>query len=141
MAIALGAWAASHLGGTQDHAARQRPGDHGPHQASNARTTSKLSDAPAPSVLASSDADYGAARADMLETERAHAREAGRGSDFMNKLPAEDQEWVIAESAAAFARGQVDFNELPEYVDQLASVRTFDVIERKAQYMSPEAFR
>ena len=77
----------------------------------------------------------------MLEMERAQALEAGRDSDFLSRLPADDREWVIAESAAALARGQVDVAELPDYVDQLASVRAFDVIERTAQYMSPEAFR
>jgi hypothetical protein len=140
IAIALGAWATSYFGSTPERALRQRPRDRGLDLASNVRTSSKPSRALAPEAIASA-AHGQAAGADILEIERAQAREAGQGSDFMNELPAEDREWVIAQSAAALARGQVDFDELPAYVDQLASVRVFDVIERTAQYMSPEAFR
>lgn len=141
LAIALCAGFAIQFDDELEHAAQRRSSDGGPRQGSRARVASEPGPAHAPRAIARSVDGHADAGSGTLETERAQAREAGRGSDFLIELPAEDQEWVIDEGAAALARGQVDLAELPAYVDQLASVRTFDVLERTAQYVSPEAFR
>lgn len=78
---------------------------------------------------------------DVSDAARDQARIAGRSSHFLARLPADDRTWVIDESAAALARGQVDRARLAAYVDQLASVRAFAVIERTAPYLDPESFR
>jgi hypothetical protein len=77
----------------------------------------------------------------VSDAARDQVRIAGRSSHFLARLPADDRTWVIDESAAALARGQIDRAQLAAYVDQMASVREFAVIERTAPYLDPESFR
>jgi hypothetical protein len=57
-----------------------------------------------------------------------------RSSSFYTALPAEDQQWILDETQAALARGQISPDQLFDFIDQLSSVRSFAVLERKESY-------
>ena len=124
---ALGAAAVVH---TADDRADPRAGVHRePETAPTPAARVDRDPAPAPRKPAVSDAA------------RDQARIAGQSSHFLARLPADDRAWVIDEGAAALSRGQVDGARLAAYIDELASVRAFAVIERTAPYLDPESFR
>jgi hypothetical protein len=97
--------------------------------------------AAAPATRGDRDPDPAPRKPDASDAARDQARIAGRSSHFLARLPADDRTWVIDESAEALARGQVDRARLAAYIDQLASVRAFAVIERTAPYLDSESFR